>query len=185
MLPRKKESNPACLRHASRSERRPAFASLVCVQVTDVFGEVPWAAAAELLSPSELQVLWGGHSLDDAALLELRARTSIAPSVAAQGELVFSWLGRAPAAKRAQLLKFATGSCRIAHGSDVALKITCIGNPITLQPTAENGLSKPAKLAHAATCFRELKVPTEWQSVDDLAEALEASLSLGEGFGLA
>ena len=51
-----------------------------------------------------------------------------------------------------------------------------------MQPTAENGLSRPVLLASATTCMNRIHLPA-WESADDLAKGMDFSIEYGGGFG--
>ena len=55
-------------------------------------------------------------------------------------------------------------------------------NEIRITPSADNGLRRPALLATVHTCDNLLHLPT-WESAEELAEGMAASVKYGGGFG--
>ena len=54
-------------------------------------------------------------------------------------------------------------------------------DPVTLQPTAENGLSHPVLLASVHACGGGLLHLPAWESTKDLADGMEATVKYGGG----
>ena len=135
-----------------------------------------------LLTAAELGAVWGGEEVGPAQLSAWRAAWVVSPDCALQAELLGSWLEEQSGARRAEVLRFATGSSRLS-GKRLTMQISRQHSPAVIQPTAENGLSGPTALAKAATCSCTLYLPP-WQTAGELNEGLDATLAFGGGFGL-
>ena len=147
--------------------------------------EVVGGNALGVLSADELITLWCGKEIDDEGLAAWRAHTSLESGAAReQAGWFWRWLeGRTPA-ERSKVLQFATGNARLPADLDGwRFRIDRQHNPVTLQPTAENKLSRPVLLASASTCGSLLRLPA-WESADDLAKGMDFSIEHGDGFGM-
>ena len=148
-----------------------------------------------LLSAKELQLIWGGHAIDDAHLEIWRSKTNYGGGRGAQrggtpsvAQLFWQWLGASSEAKRAEVLQFATGASRLPCESQLAawtfhIEVLDSSQVSTIERTASNGLSAPAMLARASTCSKTIQLPP-YEDVEALARGLEYSLMDG-GFGVA
>ena len=135
------------------------------------------------LSADELITLWCGKEIDDEGLAAWRAHTSLESGAAReQADWFWEWLeGRTPA-DRSEVLQFATGNARLrADLGGWRFRIDRQYDPATLQPTNENGLSRPVLLASASTCGGSLLRLPAWESADELADGMEASVMYGGG----
>ena len=133
----------------------------------------------------ELITLWCGKEIDDEGLAAWRAHTSLESGAARQqADWFWQWLADREPAYRSKVLEFATGNARLPVDLDGwQFEIHRQYNQVTLQPTDENGLSRPVLLASASTCASQLLLPA-WESADDLAKGMDFSIEHGDGFGL-
>ena len=81
------------------------------------------------------------------------------------------------------MLQFATGDARLPVERDAwRFKIGQQHKEIRIMPSADNGLHRPALLATVHTCDNLLHLPT-WETAEELAEGMAASVKYGGGFG--
>ena len=140
------------------------------------------------VSADELITLWCGKEIDDEGLAGWRAHTSLESNAAReQAGWFWEWLEGRTLAERSKVLHFATGNAMLPvdlYGWQ--FEIDRQYDQITLQPTAENGLSRPVLLASAATCGGGssggglLHLPA-WESADELAKGMDATVKYGGG----
>ena len=147
--------------------------------------EVVGGKALGVLSADELITLWCGKEIDDEGLAAWRAHTSLGSGAAGeQAGWFWQWLADREPSYRSEVLQFATGNARLPADLDGwQFEIGRQYDQITLQPTAENRLSSPVLLAKAITCNNQLLLPA-WESADDLAKGMDASIEYGGGFGM-
>ena len=140
-----------------------------------------------LLDAVELKRTWGGFELDEDQLCTLREHTFVGREAAALAKLLWLWLEAIEPSRRADLLLFATGSARLPDtattGGGYLLQLDVADDATALRPTAENGLSEPTLLARSATCFRTLYLPRTWETVEQLRQGMEVTLTYGGGYG--
>ena len=136
------------------------------------------------LSADELITLWCGKEIDDEGLAAWQAHTRASDAAREQAGWFWRWLeGRTPA-ERSKVLQFATGNARLPADLDGwRFRIDRQHNPVRVQPTAENGLSRPVLLVSADTECAGLHLPA-WASFDELAEGMDLSIEYGGGFGM-
>ncbi len=131
----------------------------------------------------ELITLWCGKEIDDDALAAWQAHTSLESGAAGQqADWFWQWLADREPSYRSKVLEFTTGNARLpADLGGWQFEIHRQHDPVTLQPTAENGLSRPVLLASAHACGGgHLHLPA-WESADDLADGMEATVKYGGG----
>ena len=145
--------------------------------------EVVGEGRLSILTADELGELWCGNEVSDADIDFWQGAAEVAPEVAAQAGWLWEWLKRCEPAYRSEVLQFATGDARLPVGRDGwRFKIDRQHNEIRITPSADNGLLRPALLATVHTCDYMLHLPA-WQSAEELAEGMAASVKYGGGFG--
>ena len=131
----------------------------------------------------ELITLWCRKEIDDDALAAWIAHTRTSDALGQQTDWFWQWLADREPAYRSEVLQYATGNARLPADLDGwQFYIDRQHNQVPLQPTAENGLSRPVLLAKASTCAKLLRLPA-WESADDLAKGMDFSIEYGGGFG--
>ena len=138
------------------------------------------------VSADELITLWCGKEIDDEGLAAWQAHTRASDAAGQQAGWFWEWLKKyCSPAYRSEVLQYATGNARLPADLDGwQFYIDRQHNQVTLQPTAENGLSRPVLLASASTCGGSLLRLPAWESADDLAKGMDFSIEYGDGFGL-
>ena len=163
---------------------------LTIAQQADAFRrgcqEVVGEGCLPRFSADELAELWGGHEVDDAALATWREHTTVSPEVAQQAEYFWTWLEGCTPRYRAQVLQFVNGRSRIAVDTrGWAFEIGPQSSEVVLQPSASNGRSRPVRLALTHACGHGLLNLPPWESLEELADGMQASITYGGGgFGV-
>eukprot|EP00741_Cyanophora_paradoxa_P010176 tig00020510_g9851.t1 len=143
---------------------------------------VPAAAAAALL-PGELRAIVEGRAEVDVA--DWRRHTRYGNGLSADSqEVAWFWehVEALPAAGRARLLAFATGSPRAPPGGFAHL-VASSGRQEPFQLVREDR-EGPGRLPTAHTCFNQLVLP-RYASPEALRAALDAAIGADHGFGFA
>ena len=81
------------------------------------------------------------------------------------------------------MLQFATGDARLpVDRGGWRFNIDRQHEEIRIMPSADNGLHRPVLLATVHTCDNLLHLPA-WETAEELAEGMAASVKYGGGFG--